>query len=374
MNLNKIKLIFGDIRLNLRAYIMLTVQSVIAFLVIGVILLVSNVASPKINALDSFDLSDNYYGCIRTEVYTNHGIVSGEEDRQLRKEIEYFIAENYEVQGSIDSYITYQGEEEGIEFVTEKFFDIFHLEVQEGRLFEKSEYGQDSLDNTPVILGAAYKDEYKLGDMYLDRFEIVGFLKDDSNIITLAGDLSSLFCIDNYICAPVKSLKCMKENNLGYPTELICAEDKGDLKKINDYANELGVYPYNYVSLPETKALINAVANQVNLPLLLISLMITLLALLCLIQSMLEFVKKNIVELLIHMMCGAKLSDIILRVGAGTALTAFISAAAASLVFRSASTTAVLFITATAVTVIAVLPVAVRLKLKPLIVAVKEEK
>ena len=68
-----------------------------------------------------------------------------------------------------------------------------------------------------------------------------------------------------------------------------------------------------------------------------------------------------------------KLSDIILRVGAGTVLTAFISAAAASLVFRSASTTAVLFITAAAVTVIAILPVAVRSKLKPLIAAVKEE-
>lgn len=45
-----------------------------------------------------------------------------------------------------------------------------------GRLFEKSEYNSDSIENTPVILGSMYNGQYDIGDMYLGKYEVVGIL------------------------------------------------------------------------------------------------------------------------------------------------------------------------------------------------------
>ncbi len=371
---NYLRLVITDIKMNIKYYILLMVQSVIALIVIGNICNEVSYTNSFVNSLDSFNFSDNYYGAISNEIYTGNGIMVSEEDIKLKNMLSYYIGENFHTEGYGIADITKNEEIYSIFYVSENFFDIYGLKLLQGRFFEKSEYNVDSLQKTPVILGADYAEQYKLGDIFLDDYEIVGFLEKNSKIAIIAGEGSSVTSIDYCILAPVKSMKAMKENNYGYPTTLIYSENKSDLKKINDYANEIGIYTSNFTSLNEAKTMVNIIGNKVNIPLIVISSIIILLALLCLIQSMLEFVKKNIVELLIHMMCGARLSDIILRVGAGTALTAFISAAAAALIFRSASTTAVLFITAAAVTVIAVLPVAVRLKLKPLIVAVKEEK
>lgn len=166
----------------------------------------------------------------------------------------------------------------------------------------------------------------------------------------------------------------MKENNFDCPTRLIYAENKAELKAINDYAEEHGVYPFNFISLAETKQVIEMVNGQTNIPLLVISAIIILLALLCLIQSEMLFVKKNMSELLIHMICGARQLDIVIRISAGTLLVIALSVIISSLLFMSAFTSAILSVLGLVTAAFAIIPTVIRLKLKPLISAVKEEK
>lgn len=368
------KIILGDIRSNIGFYILLTVQTMIAFIIIGNLCGVTLYTNSTVNALDSFSFSDNYYGGIRTEVYTLNGVSVTEYDLSTERQLGYFIAENFVTEGYSNTFIEEDGVMYELNFVSENFFDIYDLEVAKGRLFEKSEYNSDSIENTPVILGSIYNGQYDIGDMYLGKYEVVGILNEGQQIINLVGELSQPFYVDSFVFLPVKSLKCMKENNFDYPTQLIYAEDKAELKAINDYAEELDIYPYNFVSLEGTKKIISILSKQTNIPMLVISAIIILLALLCLIQSEMLFVKKNISELLIHMICGARQLDIVIRISAGTLLVIALSVIVSSLLFMSAFTSAILSVVGLVTAAFAIIPTVIRLKLKPLISAVKEEK
>ena len=329
---------------------------------------------PEKAHLDSFSFSDNYYGRISTEVYILNGVCVTEDDLSTERQLGYFIAENFETEGYGNTCIIDGGEMYELSFVSDSFFEIYNLEVQKGRLFDHSEYHSDSIENTPVILGSQFNGQYDIGDMYLGKYEVVGILREGQQIINLVGELSQPFDVDSFAFLPVKSLQCMKENNFDYPTQLIYTEDKSELKVINDYAEELGIYPFNFVSLDGTKQIINILAEQTNMPMLVISAIIILLALLCLKQSAMLFVKKNMTELLIHMICGARPIDTVIRISAGTLLVIAVSVIISSVLFMSAFTAVILSAVGLITAALAIIPTVIRLRLKPLITAVKEEK
>lgn len=374
MTARYLKILLADIRSNIAFYILLTVQTIIAFVIIGNLCSVSMYTNSTVNDLDSFRFSNKYYGGISTEVYTLNGVSVTEHDLSKERQLGYFIAENFLTEGYSNTFVEEDGVMYELNFVSENFFDIYELEVMKGRQFDKSEYNSDSIEKTPVILGSMYNGQYNIGDMYLGKYEVVGILKEGQRIINLAGELSKPFYVDSFVFLPVKSLECMKENDFDYPTQLIYAEEKAELKAINDYAEELDIYPYNFVSLEGTKRIIGTLSKQTNMPMLVISAIIILLALLCLIQSEMLFVKKNMSELLIHMICGARQLDIVIRISAGTLLVIALSVIIASLLFMSALTSAILSVVGLVTAAIAIIPTVIRLKYKPLITAVKEEK
>lgn len=84
--------------------------------------------------------------------------------------------------------------------------------------------------------------------------------------------------------------------------------------------------------------------------------------------------QKNIRELLIHMICGASQSDILLRISAEVLIINLVGVVVSSLIFMSLRTTLVFMLTGIATAVIAILPVMVSIKRKPLIMQIKEEK
>ncbi len=372
-----LKIIISDIRQELKFYILLIIQSLLAFIVIGAVSITIGEYQRCDTAIKEYDISDNYYGKSLTEVYTEHGRGGGAEEWLMKMQVDNFIAENFHTEGYsfINTYdVDRENELEGVEFVTKNFFELFELKLLEGRFFTEEEYGTSTLKNTPMIMSGDYLGEYKLGDMYKGKYEIVGFIDQNSSMMLPGGEGSRPLPLYNEKYIPVKSLSFMKENGFDYPTTLIYTEDKAELRKINEYAEKLGMYPYLFASYAETKAIIDGTINQVNIPMFIVSFIISVMALLCLIQAMLEFVRNNAEELLIHMMCGATLSDIILRVGAGTVLTAFISAVTAMIIFRTAGAALLISLAAVIAMIFSLVPIAARLKLKPLIAAVKEEK
>ncbi len=369
-----IKLIFSDIKADKKFFILLTIQTLIAFIVIGNICGIANYTTETVDYLDSFSFSDKYYGKISTEIYTFSGIAVTEADIETERKLSYYIAENYKASGYSNNYIEAGENSYTMTFVSEDFFDIYKLETESGRLFLDEEYHSDTMENTPVILGNYYKDTYKVGDMYLDKYKVVGILKSGQEIINLAGEKSRPVSTDLDKFFPVKNLSCMRQNHYEYPSSLIYSDNKAQLKAINDYAEKLGMYPFNFISLSGTKQMINNMSTQTTVPLTIISFIIIALAIFCLIQSAMLFIRRNLTELLIHRICGAGLSSILLRVSAGSFIVIFTSGVVASLIFRTVIAATGITITGVAVLLITIIPFAVKLRNLSILSSIREGK
>lgn len=369
-----VKLIISDIKADKKFFILLTIQTLIAFIVIGNIIGIANYTNDTIENLDSFNFSDKYYGKISTEIYTFSGITVTEMDIETERKLSYYIAENYKASGYSNNYIEAGENSYNMTFVSEDYFDIYKLETESGRLFLDEEYHSNTMENTPVILGNYYKGTYKVGDMYLDKYKVVGILKGDQYTINLEGEKSRPVSTDLDKLFPVKSLSCMIQNHYEYPSSLIYSDDKAQLKAINDYAEKLGIYPFNFISLSGTKQIINNMSTQTTAPLIIISFIIITLAIFCLIQSAMLFIRRNLTELLIHRICGAKLSNILLRVSAGSFIVIFTSGVVASLIFRTVIAATGIAITGVAVLLITIIPFAVKLKRLSILSSIREGK
>ena len=334
MNKQLIKIILFDIKSNLLSCLLLTFQMIVAFFVIGNLCSITAYKTVTVNALDGFDFPKNCYSPSSTDIYTDGGIVVDYDDIEKERNLSYYIAENYKTEG-------------------------------------RSEFYED---NPPVVLGSDFENDYSIGDLYLDKYEVVGILKSGMKTTFLQGDKSSVVSADNKVFTPVMSIESMKAQGIDYPTSLIYADDKSDLAAINDYAAENGMNTYNFISADETRQLIDLVSAKADISLIVISSIIIILAVFSMIQSTLLYVRKNIRELLIHMICGASQSDILLRISAEVLIINLVSVVVSSLIFMSLRTTLVFMLTGIATAVIAVVPVMVSIKRKPLIMQIKEEK
>ena len=374
MNKQLIKIILFDIKSNLLSCLLLTFQMIVAFFVIGNLCSITAYKTVTVNALDGFDFPKNCHSPSSTDIYTDGGIVVDYDDIEKERNLSYYIAENYKTEGRSEFYEEKDGTEYTLSVITEHYFDIFGFEVSKGRLFQNTEYGKDLSDNPPVVLGSDFENDYNIGDLYLDKYEVVGILKSGMKTTFLKGDKSSVVSADNKVFTPVMSIESMKAQGIDYPTSLIYADDKSDLAAINDYAAENGMNTYNFISADETRQLIDLVSTKADISLIVISSIIIILAVFSMIQSTLLYVRKNIRELLIHMICGASQSDILLRISAEVLIINLVGVVVSSLIFMSLRTTLVFMLTGIATAVIAILPVMVSIKRKPLIMQIKEEK
>lgn len=374
MNKQLIKIILFDIKSNLFSCLLLTFQMIVAFFVIGNLCSITAYKTVTVNALDGFDFPKNCCSPSSTDIYTDGGIVVDYDDIEKERNLSYYIAENYKTEGRSEFYEEKDGTEYTLSVITEHYFDIFGFEVSKGRLFQNTEYGKDLSDNPPVVLGSDFENDYNIGDLYLDKYEVVGILKSGMKTTFLKGDKSSIISADDDVFIPVMSIESMKAQGIDYPTSLIYADDKSDLAAINDYAAENGMNTYNFISADETRQLIDLVSAKADISLIVISSIIIILAVFSMIQSTLLYVRKNIRELLIHMICGASQSDILLRISAEVLIINLVGVVVSSLIFMSLRTTLVFMLTGIATAVIAILPVMVSIKRKPLIMQIKEEK
>lgn len=374
MNKQLIKIILFDIKSNLLSCLLLTFQMIVAFFVIGDLCSITAYKTVTVNTLDGFAFPKNCYSPSNPNIYTDGGIWTDYDDIEKARNLSYYIAENYKTEGRSYLYEKKDGTDYSLTVITEHYFDIFGFEVNKGRLFQNTEYGKGLSDNPPVVLGSDFENDYNIGDLYLNKYEVVGILKSGMKTTFLKGDKSSIVSVDDDVFTPVMSIESMKAQGIDYPTSLIYADDKSDLAAINDYAAENGMNTYNFISADETRQLIDLVSTKADISLIVISSIIIILAVFSMIQSTLLYVRKNIRELLIHMICGASQSDILLRISAEVLIINLVGVVVSSLIFMSLRTTLVFMLTGIATAVIAVVPVMVSIKRKPLIMQIKEEK
>ena len=136
--------------------------------------------------------------------------------------------------------------------VTESFFDLFPVQITEGRRFTEEDHDFLGKGTIPVILGAAYKGSFSLGDRFegyyiCDRFtfEIIGFAESGSAFYS-SGDGRPVSC-DRYIIMPFASVSedseigriILLQQCCGLITDGNGREDA--LKRVNEYLADSGL-------------------------------------------------------------------------------------------------------------------------------------
>lgn len=374
MRNEKLGLIINDIRSSLPLYLLIFCQLLLVFYVVGSSCDFLSEAGNGTAAQDiSYDSrNDNYYVKSKTDNEITMAI-SGETNELL-----YYIGENYKTVAFayLDSLVygdNISGDIYDVYGVTPAFFDYYNITVAQGRLFSDNEYGGDG-NNIPVVVGSTAADGYSVGDKYLDKYEIVGILKPGQYTYMVSyGDMEAT-SVDTAVYMPIMGTGFLKENGIDYPTQLIFAENKNALSAINEKAAELGIYGYNFISINDMIKQRSDTFLQNSIVMIIIGAIILVLCLLSLIETMLTYVRKNISELLIHVICGATINDIILRVGAGAFFAVFLSGVIMAVILHTLTATIAIIITGTVAVIISLIPVVTTLKKKSLIIAVKEEK
>lgn len=373
MRNEKIQLIINDIRSSLPLYLLIFCQLLLVFYVVSSGCDFLSKAGNGTAAQDiSYDSrNDNYYVKSKTDDEIRVAI-SGETN-----ELSYYIGENYKTVdfAYLDSLVygdNISGDIYDVYGVTSAFFDYYNITVEQGRLFSDDEYGGDG-KNIPVVVGSTAADGYSVGDKYLDKYEIVGILKPGQYTYWMYSDMEAT-SVDTAVYMPIMSTEFLKENGIDYPAQLIFAENKNALSAINEKAAELGIYGYNFISINDMIKQRSDTFLQNSIVMIIIGAIILVLCLLSLIETMLTYVRKNISELLIHVICGATINDIILRVGAGAFFVVFLSGMIMAVILHTLTATIAIIITGIISVIISLIPVVTTLKKKSLIIAVKEEK
>lgn len=373
MRNEKIQLIINDIRSSLPLYLLIFCQLLLVFYVVSSGCDFLSKAGNGTAAQDiSYDSrNDNYYVKSKTDDEIRVAI-SGETN-----ELSYYIGENYKTVdfAYLDSLVygdNISGDIYDVYGVTSAFFDYYNITVEQGRLFSDDEYGGDG-KNIPVVVRSTAADGYSVGDKYLDKYEIVGILKPGQYTYWMYSDMEAT-SVDTAVYMPIMSTEFLKENGIDYPTQLIFAENKNALSAINEKAAELGIYGYNFISINDMIKQRSDTFLQNSMIMIIIGAIILVLCLLSLIETMLTYVRKNISELLIHVICGATINDIILRVGAGAFFVVFLSGMIMAVILHTLTATIAIIITGIISVIISLIPVVTTLKKKSLIIAVKEEK
>lgn len=136
--------------------------------------------------------------------------------------------------------------------VTENFFDLFPVQILEGRGFTDDDYDFLRRGKIPIILGAAYQGTFSLGDRFegyyiFERFlfEVIGFAESGKTFYS-SGD-GRLVPYDRYIIMPFASVSEDSEMGRILLLQQICGliTDKNGRdhawKQVNEWLAETGL-------------------------------------------------------------------------------------------------------------------------------------
>ncbi|MBO5621869.1 MAG: ABC transporter permease [Butyrivibrio sp.] len=136
--------------------------------------------------------------------------------------------------------------------VTDSLFDLFPLQIAEGRGFSDDDYDYLNKGRIPVILGAAYKDTLSIGDTFegyyiFERFtfEVIGFA--EGGRVFYSSPDSRPVPYDRYIIMPIASVCEDSEMGRIILLQQLCGQitvENGKnhaLKQVNEWLAETGL-------------------------------------------------------------------------------------------------------------------------------------
>lgn len=209
------------------------------------------------------------------------------------------------------------------------FLEFFKLPVDEGRFLNKEDFNRT--DVVPIVLGSNYREIYKLGDEFkaednihnkIYKYKVIGFLKEDSYCLEDTQQVETIN-LNNYMLLPYMDSFIDTEETF---FRLDFYDSQGAIfsrnpeknaeyfNEIRSKSEEMDLYKYKYYSSEEQfKEFEGFVKSDLEQSTMIFSIVL-LFCSIGIITSILSSIDTRTTEFGIHLLCGAKISDIILRI------------------------------------------------------------
>ena len=205
------------------------------------------------------------------------------------------------------------------------FFDVLPYKLHKGNIFNQEDYS--SLSINKCILGYEYTNIFNVGDVIelynsetenIDTVEITGFLQRDSYFLDCSQGLINL---DNYIILPMKPIDTSSESIIPEidhrinQSFIITDNVNKAFDSIQTESNRLNLYtslrPYN---MNQQGTILVSMFKRIINNIMPISIAVFLFSIISLITALLSIIKKRIKEFGVHLLSGATLNVIALRI------------------------------------------------------------
>ena len=320
--MTQLKYAFSDVIKNLFKYLLMFLQITVSLILLSYgLTMVTDIGEVQ-NKLNAIPSENNYFVVRNADLSQIQQIFDREGGVDDIKELYEYITYHF---NSFSHYTqTYnafphqrdQDDWMDVLFTTDSFLDFFDIRFANGG-FGGSEFLE--LDITPVAVGYNISDSYTIGQIFMvdgEKFKVVDFLQRGQSYFDLLGGVFP-HSLDDSIISNLPRAGSL--NYYGMHSSLLFyivveADSREDLQRIQEKSNALNLYTFEFLSLEEQFERARYLWDLTIQFWLLISISVLIVCLISMISNLLQFLDANRRNFVIHMLCGATLKSIMLRI------------------------------------------------------------
>ena len=325
--MNQIKYMFKDIKNNRLMSLLLLCLCVVMMLIFTNLFEVLYHTQASLENIEQFRDTKAFIVQDSTDELQLQKIFS---DEQAISKMEKFVSDIKEndvkffTQFSYDMDISENGVISRQERVSNNFFELFGIETIEGRLFTQEEYDK-VMDTVPIIVGYNLNSEYQVGEEYEFYYagtgepftgKIVGRLQKNSTYMEFNNSYEMEISLDNSYIIPL-GLKDYQNEKMSFSdwdmalTSMVYFVD--DMQIINEKIEEMDLFELTLLNIQDRFE--DVIEGELNYLYVIVT--ISMVLFLCVLFIMWiifhRWIKRQLYEYSIHLLCGAKKTTIIIR-------------------------------------------------------------
>lgn len=323
--LNQIKYALLDIKNSKIINLLFVIEMIIILFIVNMISTDTIKINHSMHMMEKLSEQNAY---VNGDMTSNEKVNSliNDQDKSIpaMKKLYSFVADNY-VKYSYWEYDTgkYVDQQSIKLAVTDKsFFDIYNINTVYGRMFSNEDFSEDS-NIVKVVIGFNLKDTYSIGKQYTEidpntgeefTFEVIGVLKHNSSYPSLY-QIGSNYDLNYTFFRPINNnlLNDFANLDMALGSLVVFNNDEKSVKKIEMMSTELDLFRMNFSKIESNISEFFERYNQKLMIELIILLVVLSFTVFSMVFNMMSILKKNSRDFAIHLICGAKISNICFR-------------------------------------------------------------
>ena len=199
-----------------------------------------------------------------------------------------------------------------ITYVTEHFFDYYHIKTKNGNVFSKKDYESLSDRFVPILVGADYGKYIKKGEILDEKYKVIGVLEKGASYLDTELN-SDVVSMDDQIVIPMiyqaKEWGGCYVNHLTFSTN-----DKTVIEKITKKIQQYGFKDYEIHSMKkQIDDLKTDFWTEVSF-VMVINVILSVFCVISMVSMLIHLVEERKTEYGIRMICGASRKDICINI------------------------------------------------------------